>query len=1160
MLNKRFAFRLRANANTVGTIGGGTSAGARIDQQRTRRRWARVGAGAVLIAVTAAVPFLAASSALAATTPTAVTAYVTNSISGTVTPVNLATNTPGTPITVGAVPFGIAITPDGTTAYVTNSDSDTVTPINLATNTPGTPITVGAEPHGIAITPDGTTAYVTNSGTNSGSDAVTPINLATNTPGTPITVGAGPQEIAITPDGTTAYVTNSGSGTVTPINLATNTPGTPITVGEAPYEIAITPDGTTAYVGNSDSGTVTPITVATNSPGTPITAGAYPIGIAITPDGTTAYVTNYDSDTMTPINLATNTPGTPITVGVKPWSIAITPSASVSTATPTITNLSVRYGPIAGGTPVVVTGSGFGSPGDADTVTFVPQGGGTPIPAVDVSVKSDTEIDVNTPNVALSITPGSALHTNVQVTNADGNISAIGPSGEFNFPATVVEMGDSIAAGEGTMDGFSYSPATPNGLWSGGVANVPGLGLYPDCHDSLSAYGQVLSNALDVNFVNLACTGASFSNGIIGPEAGTGAPAQFPSAAFDAAQPDAVVMTYGADDVQFSDIIKACMASSVANSSWGRFLLGILPGPLQCVNGNPGNTVETDFFDELPKLTGSYADLVSAIESQGAAASPARVPKIIFTDYMDPFPPSGTCNDTWPLTQAQVSYLNTLVAALNSTIEAAVLELDDPNVSFVQISGALVGHTWCTSDPWDYGLSISTGGGLISNILSASPTSDAPFHPTPAGQAALAKLVQPEVAAALGMNGTGAAVTSASDDGGGSADGVTAEPGDTLATQASGFAPDETVDATLHSTAVSLGSVTADADGNINATVTIPLGTSTGPHELLFTGQTSGLTATLPVLIPAPSAAPVFTTDSPPLTMLSGGAYAGYFGASGVPSPTYALAPGAPSWLSLEPAFTGIVSGIPPPGTTSFSYSVVASNGVSPDVTAGPFTVSVTSDTLTGNIQVTSGQTLTCPTGEQIVGNVTVKSGGTFNATGCTISGNVNSSGTVSLSETTVSGNVQTSAGPLTLASETAVGGNVQLKGSGPVSITGSTIGGNLQVQNTTSSATSSICGTTIRGNLQWLSNASPVFIGGSSTCPSNTIDGNLQVQSNSGQLTIGASGSGNTVTGNIQVQGNTGGGTLAYNTTAKGKCQLQSDTPGIAGSNNSPATCNITG
>lgn len=235
-----------------------------------------------------------------------------------------------------------------------------------------------------------------------------------------------------------------------------------------------------------------------------------------------------------------------------------------------------------------------------------------------------------------------------------------------------------------------------------------------------------------------------------------------------------------------------------------------------------------------------------------------------------------------------------------------------------------------------------TQGGHSFLIGGASPLSNAPFHPTPAGQVAIAKLVRPVVAAALGVTGTGASFTSASGNGGGSADGVSVEPGDPVSVDGSGFAPDETVDETLHSAPVALGSVTANASGNVSTTVTIPTGTPAGPHELLLTGETSGLTATLPVLVPAAPTKPVFTTDSPTLAVASGEIYTGYFGASGAPSPTYALAPGAPAWLSLSPSFTGIVSGAPPPGTTTFTFSIIASNGVSPAAIAGPFTVKVT--------------------------------------------------------------------------------------------------------------------------------------------------------------------------------------------------------------------------
>jgi YVTN family beta-propeller protein len=255
-----------------------------------------------------------------AITPDAKTAYVTNFFSNTVSPIDTATNAAGTPIEVDSGPLGIAITPDGRTAYVTNFGSAQVTPIDTATNTAGTPIEVGGGPRAIAITPDGKTAYVTSSFSNS----VTPIDTATNTAGTAIPVGSLPIGIAITPDGRTAYVTNARSNSVTPIDTGTNTAGPAITVGEFPIAVAITPDGKTAYVVNSGSHTVTPIDTAANVPGMEIPVGSFPEGIAITPDGKTAYVTSTDSNSVTPVDTATNTAGTGIPVSA-PTGIAVTP-------------------------------------------------------------------------------------------------------------------------------------------------------------------------------------------------------------------------------------------------------------------------------------------------------------------------------------------------------------------------------------------------------------------------------------------------------------------------------------------------------------------------------------------------------------------------------------------------------------------------------------------------------------------------------------------------------------------------------------------------------------------------------------------------------------------------------------------------------------------
>jgi len=92
--------------------------------------------------------------------------------------------------------------------------------------------------------------------------------------------------------------------------------------------------------------------------------------------------------------------------------------------------------------------------------------------------------------------------------------------------------------------------------------------------------------------------------------------------------------------------------------------------------------------------------------------------------------------------------------------------------------------------------------------------------------------------------------------------------------------------------------------------------------------------------------APVFSADTPPLSTPPGELYTYGFVASG--TPTYSLASGAPSWLTIDPAL-GTVTGTPPPGTTSFTYSVTATDSVGP-TTVGPFAVTVSATPTTTTV------------------------------------------------------------------------------------------------------------------------------------------------------------------------------------------------------------------
>jgi len=315
-------------------------------------------------------------------------------------------------------------------------------------------------------------------------------------------------------------------------------------------------------------------------------------------------------------------------------------------------------------------------------------------------------------------------------------------------PVSIAQLGDSVASGEGTLYGYQYDARTQQ--WVGGNLDAEWPGPYPLCHTSPHAYGLRVATDLNGTLHQFACTGASYSDGITTPRVNKGflgntqlRPAEFGNwetradlnTDYDAARPNLVMVTLGADDVQFVAIVEACIKNAYEHAAG-------LAG-LDCTAGDPGSTITDDFTDYLPTLADHYKSLAGWIVARGKADG--LVPKVVFTNYMEPLPSNGQkCPDSNWLYPDQIDYLATLVARLNTTIETTITGLHNSNVAVADISQVLNGHQWCSTDPWDYGLSIYK----LSDPFSFE--SDAPFHPTPKGQQAIAALVAPVAKGLLG--------------------------------------------------------------------------------------------------------------------------------------------------------------------------------------------------------------------------------------------------------------------------------------------------------------------------------------------------------------------------------------------------------------------------
>jgi hypothetical protein len=316
---------------------------------------------------------------------------------------------------------------------------------------------------------------------------------------------------------------------------------------------------------------------------------------------------------------------------------------------------------------------------------------------------------------------------------ACGSSSSGGGSAGSGHQLSIVSLGDSIASGEGIAYGYTYDNALPTPHWVGGTSNPTWAGPYQQCHQTTAAYGAVVAQARQARFTNLACTGSTYVDGITGPWAFPGsptAPAQFGDWAtkanlnpvYDKAAPDVVLVTFGADDVMFKSVLVSCVIAAVTD-------------PNVCTAQDPGTQVRTNVLDQQPSLGQHYRALAAAIQARGQAAHPSRVPFVVFTSYPNPLPAPNAdvsftaCPDAAHLNQAQISYLSSLLQLQLQTLQGAVGGMR--GVAVANVTGALAGHQWCSSEPWAYGAS----------VLALNPQSGAPVHPTPLGQQAVAKVV-----------------------------------------------------------------------------------------------------------------------------------------------------------------------------------------------------------------------------------------------------------------------------------------------------------------------------------------------------------------------------------------------------------------------------------
>ncbi len=234
-----------------------------------------------------------------------------------------------------------------------------------------------------------------------------------------------------------------------------------------------------------------------------------------------------------------------------------------------------------------------------------------------------------------------------------------------------VVLGDSTAASAG-LPLIGHPSATDRG-----------------CGRSSESYGQDLAAANGWKVVNLACDSATIRQGLLGPQQRSGSqlPAQI-TAASQIKDPAVVIVSVGADDLQWSAILATCAVESHCD-----------------------NRAAAAFFQQkLADFSTTYLQLLIQL-----ADLPGH-PSVIINGYYDPFGSDIGCVVSHGLTAAKIRTLNAWLTALNQVLAKGAAQS-----GFLSAQPSFAGHQLCSPQPYVQGVGAA-----------------APFHPTALGQLAIA--------------------------------------------------------------------------------------------------------------------------------------------------------------------------------------------------------------------------------------------------------------------------------------------------------------------------------------------------------------------------------------------------------------------------------------
>jgi hypothetical protein len=209
------------------------------------------------------------------------------------------------------------------------------------------------------------------------------------------------------------------------------------------------------------------------------------------------------------------------------------------------------------------------------------------------------------------------------------------------------------------------------------------------CGRSADSYAEDLARSNGWQVMNLACNSATVSQGLLGPEGRGGemVPAQI-DAAQQATKAQAVIVSVGADDLDWAAMLRLCAVAKTCNDK----------------------ATTAYFQQQLATFSKQYFQLLTQL-----ASLPSH-PQVIINRYYNPFDRQLNCLAQVGLTQVKLRTLTSRLGTLNAVLAKGAAEF-----GFISVKPDFTGHQLCTPQPYVQGLG-----------------DPAPFHPTADGQLAIA--------------------------------------------------------------------------------------------------------------------------------------------------------------------------------------------------------------------------------------------------------------------------------------------------------------------------------------------------------------------------------------------------------------------------------------